>query len=278
MDVLKQQILPYLATSFEKDLFEAALTNLKETDNRLRLNNFAYAIRELTRHFLERLAPDNQVRNAPWFKIADPDKPEMITREQRVKYAVQGYLSDEFRESVLKIDLTEMSKNLRKSIGDLSKFTHVNPDTFDVDYPTIVDMSYNILEDTLRFFMTINEAKIRIGHAIDECINEEMVSQFYIETHDEIDMLATHHEVLGYLVTDLTQVAKDDETITVQADGIVSVRLQYGSDGDMQRGDGSEMVIQLPFTSEFVANYKNQEGAILIESAEINVDNDSFFE
>lgn len=278
MDALKQQVLPYLATSFEKELFEAALRNLEETDNKLRLNNFAYAIRELTRHFLERLAPDDQVRNAPWFKIADPDKPEMITREQRIKYAVQGYLSDEFRENVLKVDLSEMSKNLRKSIGDLSKFTHVNPDTFDVDYTTIVDMSNNIMEDTLRFFMTINEAQIRVGQAVDECINEEMVSQFYIETHDEIDMLATHHEVLGYLVTDLTQVAKDDETITVQADGIVRVRLQYGSDGDMRRGDGSEMEIQLPFSSEFVANYKNQEGDIHIESAEINVDNDSFFE
>jgi hypothetical protein len=28
-----------------------------------------------------------------------------------------------------------------------------------------------------------------------------MVSQFYYEAHDEIDILATHHEVLGYLVT-----------------------------------------------------------------------------
>ena len=133
-------------------------------------------------------------------------------------------------------------------------------------------------QNTLRFFMTINEAQLRVGYAIDACIDEEMVSQFYYETHDEIDILATHHEVLGYLVTSLTQLAKDDETITMKADGFVSVRLQYGSDGDMRRGDGYETKIKLPFTSTFVANYKNQDGDIHIESAKVDVDNDSFFE
>lgn len=278
MEVLKQQILPYLKTDFEKELLEAALHNLEEADNKLRLNNFAYAARELTRHFLERLAPDEEVRNAPWFKKVDPEKPEMITREQRIKYAVQGYLSDEFREDVLKVDLAEVSKNLRKSINDLSKYTHVNPETFDVDYTTIVDTSYNIMEDTLRFFMTINEAQIQVSRAVDACIDEEMISQFYVETQSDIDMLATHYEVLNYMVTELNQLAKDDETITMEANGVVNVRLQYGSDGDIRRDDGCEIKIQLPFTSKFVASYKNPEGDIHIVSAEVNVDNDSFFE
>ena len=279
MDELKRSLLPYLKTSFEKDLLEAALKNLEDSKNKLRLNNFAYAARELTRHYLKRLAPDAEVLNAPWFKSNDTNKPKVITRGQRIKYAIQGYLSDDFRENVLKIDLNEVSKNLRASIDDLSKYTHVEPETFDVDLTTITDVSYNIMEDTLRFFMTINEAQLQVGNAVEACIDEEMVSQFYYETHhDEIDILATHHEVLGYLVTGLTQLAKDDETITMKADGFVNVRLQYGSDGDMRRGDGYETEIKLPFTSTFVANYKNREGDIHIESAKVNVNNDSFFE
>lgn len=131
MDVLKQQILPYLKTNFEKSLFEAALYNLNEADNKLRLNNFACAVRELTRHFLERLAPDEEVLSAPWFKPNDPDNPKKITRAQRIKYAIQGYLSDDFTKNVLLINLTEVSDNLKTSIDDLSKYTHVNPDTFD---------------------------------------------------------------------------------------------------------------------------------------------------
>lgn len=278
MNNLKHHILPYLKTDFEKNLLEAALNNLTDGGNKLRLNNFAYAARELTRHYLKRLAPDAEVLNAPWFIPYDPEKPKEITREQRIRYAIQGYLSDDFRREVLKIDLEDVSKNLRTSISELSKFTHVEPKTFDVDDTTVVNVSYNILEDTLRFFMTIDEAKLRVGKAVDACINEEMLNLFYIETHSEIDMLATHHEVLSYMVTSITQLSKDDETIAMQADGVVNVRLQYGSDGDMRRGDGYETEIQLPFTSTFTANYKNQEGDIHIESAEVNVDNDSFYE
>ena len=278
MDSLKQSILPYLKTDFEKNLLEAAIKNLEDDENKLRLNNFAYAARELTRHYLKRLAPDEEVLNAPWFIPNDPKKPKAITREQRIRYAIQGYLSDEFREHELKIDLDEVSNNLKKSIDDLNKYTHVEPSTFDVDITTVTDVSYNIMEDTLRFFMTIDEAQIQVGKAVDACIDEEMLSQFYIETHNEIDMLATHHEVLSYMVTSITQLDKDVETITMQANGVVNVRLQYGSDGDMRRGDGYETEIQLPFTSTFTANYKNQEGNIHIECAEVEVDNDSFFE
>ena len=278
MDELKRNILPYLEASFEIDLLEAALKNLEDGKNKLRLNNFAYAARELTRHYLKRLAPDSEVLSAPWFKPNDPKKPTAITRGQRIKYAIQGYLSDDFRENDLKIDLNEVSKNLRKSIDNLSKYTHVEPETFDVDMTTVTDVSYSIMENTLRFFMTISEAQKRVKDAVDACIDEEMVSQFYYETHDEIDILASHHEVLGYLVTGLTQLSKDDETIIMKADGFVNVRLQYGSDGDMRRGDGYETKIKLPFTSTFVANYKNREGDIHIESAKVNVDNDCFFE
>lgn len=278
MESLKQSILPYLKTDFEKDLLEATIKNLEDRDNKLRLNNFAYAARELTRHFLKRLAPDSDVLSAPWFTIENESNPDEPTRGQRIKYAIQGYLSDDFLKNELKVDLTEVSKNLRKSINDLSKYTHVNPETFDVDEATIVDVSYNIMEDTLRFFMTVTESQLEVMKAVDACINEEMASQFYIETKDELDILASHYEVLGYLITELTQLAKDDETITMKADGVVRVRLQYGSDGDMRRGDGYETIVKFPFTSTFVANYKNQEGDVHIESANVEVDNDSFFE
>ena len=278
MESLKQSILPYLKTDFEKNLLEAAIKNLEDEKNKLRLNNFAYAARELTRHFLKRLAPDKDVLGAPWFKVENESNPDEPTRSQRIKYAIQGYLNDDFLKNELHIDMAEVSKNLRKSINDLSKYTHVNPETFDVDEATIVDVSYNIMEDTLRFFMTVTEAQIEVMNAVDACINEEMASQFYIETKDELDILASHYEVLGYRVTELTQLAKDDETITMEANGVVRVRLQYGSDGDMRRGDGYETIVKFPFTSTFVANYKNQEGDVHIESANVEVDNDSFFE
>ena len=85
-------------------------------------------------------------------------------------------------------------------------------------------------------------------------------------------------QILSYTVTSQKEVSKNNETITIRADGVVNVRLQYGSDGDMRRGDGYETQMDFPFTSEFIVNYKNQNGNIYIESAEIKVDNNSFFE
>lgn len=278
MTNLKQQIQPYLETDFENALFEATLNNLKDANNPLRLNNFAFAARELTRHFLDRLAPDEEVRKAPWFKLYDSTKPNMITREQKIKYAIQGYISDEFRKNVLNVDLEDVSENLRDSIKELSKYTHVGVQTFNVDDTIVDDVSYTILADILNFFDTIRQAQLQVEKAIYACIDEEMVSKFYIETHNELDMLATHHEVLGYFVTSIEPLSKDESTITMQADGNVLVRLQYGSDGDMRRGDGYETEESFPFTSEFVVDYKNQEGDIHIESAEVNIDNSSFWE
>jgi len=278
MEYLKQQIQHYLKTEFENTLFEATLNNLRDTNNPLRLNNFAFSARELTRHFLDRLAPDEEVRKAPWFQLYDSDKPNMVTREQKIKYAIQGYISDEYRKNVLLVDLEDISKNLRHSIDELSKYTHVGPKTFNVSDSVVDDVSLTILTDILEFFETIRTAQLRVQKAIYDCIDEEMVSKFYIETHNELDMLATHHEVLGYFVTSIEPKSKDESTITMQASGSVLVRLQYGSDGDMRRGDGYETEESFPFTSEFVVDYKNHEGDIHIESADVDIDNSSFWE
>lgn len=45
-----------IKTQFEQELCEAAFDNL-QTKSKLRFNNFAYSIRELSRHILHRLAP-----------------------------------------------------------------------------------------------------------------------------------------------------------------------------------------------------------------------------
>ena len=278
MDCLQQNIASYLKADFEKELFDAVFVNLHEKGNKLRLNNFAYATRELTRHFLSRLAPDKDVLNAPWFIPNDPPKPKAITREQRIRYAILGYLDETFARDTLQFDFTHVSKDLRKSIGDLSKYTHVNPETFNVDEDKILELTLDILESTAKFFKTISEAKIKIMKAVYNAVDEDMINKFYMETYNEIDMLATHHEILSYTVTSQKEVSKNNETITIRADGVVNVRLQYGSDGDMRRGDGYETQMDFPFTSEFIVNYKNQNGNIYIESAEIKVDNNSFFE
>ena len=58
-------ILQHLAPGFEQKLFLAAIANVDDTSNKLRLNNFAYSMRELIRIVLERLAKNKKDVKAP---------------------------------------------------------------------------------------------------------------------------------------------------------------------------------------------------------------------
>jgi hypothetical protein len=47
----QEKIKELLTTDFESELFSASIASLNDTANKLRFNNFAYSIRELSRHF-----------------------------------------------------------------------------------------------------------------------------------------------------------------------------------------------------------------------------------
>ena len=63
------QIKKILTSQFEIELFETALLCLNETENKLRYNNFAYSIRELSRHFLYSLSPTQKIKNSSWYTL-----------------------------------------------------------------------------------------------------------------------------------------------------------------------------------------------------------------
>lgn len=271
-------ILQYLKRGFEQDLFKAAIANVDDENNKLRLNNFAYAMRELIRTVLERLAPDDEIVNAPWFEPNDKDKPDKVTRTQRIKYAIQGWLSDEFITETLGIDHSENDKQLRKSIDVLSKYTHVTPLTFGMSSVDVTKCVLNVLLQMQCFLMDVAEAHAQIRNAAMECIDEEMIEEFYINTQDDLDIMATHYEVLSYVVTGITPKRKDDGKIILDVSGFVNVRHQYGSAGDMRRGDGFEMKARYPFSSQLIASYKNREGDVHIVDKTMDIDTNSFYE
>ena len=265
-------ILQYLKQGFEQDLFKAAVANVDDANNKLRLNNFAYAMRELIRTVLERLAPDDEVVNAPWFEPNDKDKPDKVTRTQRIKYAIQGWLSDEFITETLGIDHSENDKQLRKSIDVLSKYTHVTPLTFGMSSVDVTKCVLNVLLQMQCFLMDVAEAHAQIRNAAMECIDEEMIEEFYINTQDDLDIMATHYEVLSYVVTGITPKSKDDGKIILDVSGFVNVRHQYGSAGDMRRGDSFEIKARYPFSSQLIASYKNREGDVHIVDKTMDID------
>lgn len=275
---LEHIILQHLAQGFEQELFQAAIANVDDTPNKLRLNNFAYSMRELIRIVLERLAPDAEVLNAPWFKPNDKDHPDKVTRSQRIKYAIQGWLSDDYVTDTLRIDHQDKDKELRQNIDELSKYTHVTESTFNIEPVKITELALGVLCNVQLFLMNVAEARYQVQQAAIDCIDEEMIKEFYYNVQDDIDILSTHHEILSYMVTDINLKDQDSDTITLVVKGTVQVRLQWGSDGDMRRGDGYETQMSFPFSSTLIASYRNEQGDVHIVSRTIDINTDQFYQ
>lgn len=252
---------------FEKELLIASLANLEDKTNKLRFNNFSYSIRELTRHVLKRLAPDESVIACSWFSYGDPKK-KQITRGQRIKYAVQAGLSDEYIIKILKLDIECISKKIIDSIDKLSKYTHVNQDTFDLSEGEVNRLADNVMDAVILLFTTIDQCCSLIIDNLERVVDKSIIDNLFFDTISSIDWLATHYEIEDYNTREVEVLGMNESRIYFRASGTVEVRLQYGSDGDLKRGDGMELNESFPFSGEFSGN--------IDDMSKFDLDTDSF--
>jgi len=237
-----------LATAFERDLFAAAMLNLAANDNPLRLNNFAYALRELIRHVLVRLAPDDVVLNCQWYENEVQGKKRGVSRRQRVLYAVQGGLSDSFVEQTLCVDIATTHTKLRDAIDRLSKYTHIQPEVFNVEGAEVGEMAREVLSAVTDLFELIAKSRDQLIRAYEEQLDQAVIDAAIYETILEVDEICTHHTI-EEVYTDTFEVAAiGTDYVTYVASGTITCELQWGSNGDMARGDGIQMQQAFPFT------------------------------
>ena len=190
-----EKINQLLTNQFELDLFEASLASLNDKSNKLRYNNFAYSIRELSRHFLYNLAPEDRIKNCNWFKPETPDgKP---TRNQRIKYAVQGGIEDAFLDSwgFDVEELKDMIKDVKETINTLSKYTHINPEVFNISDSDVERMSQDVLNSFISLVETIENYREDLKQFLDRHIEEHMISSVVTNFFENVDRLAPHHSL-----------------------------------------------------------------------------------
>lgn len=245
-----EKIKLILASNFERELFDASLNCLKDKTNKLRLNNFAYSIRELSRHFLYTLSPEENIKNCTWFKIETEDgRP---TRAQRIKYAIQGGITDEILEE-WDFDVAELKEtivDIKKIIDKLSKFTHINEDVFDLK-PEIVDsLSAEVLKTFKSFVETIESYREDLKRFLDGTIEEHMITSVVSNFFENVDILAPHHslnycEVSDYFISEINH-----QEIIVGVSGNISVTLEYGSRKERREGDGLDLEEDFPFETK----------------------------
>lgn len=246
------QIAGMLGTSFEKALFNAALKNLEDTSNPLRLNNYSYSIRELTRHVLHRLAPKNNVVACSWYKN-ETDKEHGVTRKQRAIYAVQGGLSDSYVEVVLGLEVGEIHTTLIRVINGLNKFTHIEPKVFDLPEEKIDNLVNETTQAVYEFLTTISECRSIIVDKLWEHIDSAVIDETLRETIIAIDELASH-SYIDEVNTDTIAITEiDHKEIKFKAEGYIGCELQWGSNSDIRRGDGAVLPQSFPYQCELTS-------------------------
>jgi hypothetical protein len=249
MDI-QEDIKKLLTPGFELDLFDASIASLNDKSNKLRYNNFAYSIRELSRHFLHRLASEENLNNCSWFEIETKDgKP---SRAQRIKYSIQGGITDEQLQAwgFDTEDLAETVKAIKGTIDSLSKYTHINPEVFDLSEGEVEKYSDEVLLSFKKFVLTIDDYRRRLKQFLDGHIEEHMISSVISNYFENVDHLAPHYslnfsEINNYHISEI-----NSHEIVVDVFGDLHVTLEYGSRQQRREGDGLDLEQSFPFETK----------------------------
>lgn len=273
-DKFVQDVVDNLATKFERELFVASIENITKSTSPIRFNNFAYAIRELTRHILARLAPDDKILKSKWYKNETGKKDE-TSRKQRIYYAIHGGLLPTYVQETLGLDIEAFYKKFRDINTNLSKHTHIEVKVFGINEADIYIYANETLETLVELFDFIAKAKESLEEALFEKAISALVDSIIEETFSSIDILATHHE-LEYVHTETLDLKYiDDKFIYFEAIGELNYIMQWGSDSDVSKGDGLVSSDSFPFKCKLRSNVLNPDEIIVdIDSIEIETDED----
>jgi hypothetical protein len=265
-----------LSVEFHKKLLAASLKNLEETSNPLSFNNFCSGFRELVRHVLSDLAPDAEIKACSWY---EPDKTSRsgITRAHAITYVIQGGLPDNYASDVLDVDVTDEKKALIAAVNNLNKYTHVNEGTFGIDAAHALEkaeLSVRALSNVLEL---ANQCRAELAAALESKIHNEVVALAISETIGSIDELATHHCVEEIDVEEVSVTKVGSKYIHLQTSGTIGVELQWGSSGDLRRGEGALGYDSFPFTCELQCHVDSPEELEVVEDS-LCVDTSSWWE
>lgn len=231
-------LAPFLVDDFSRQVLAGAMRVVADTENPIRLNLFAAAIRELFGHTLHALAPDSQVVACGWYK-PEPNTAGP-TRRQRAKYATQGGLADAFIEDS-GVDVEHLHGDAISAINELSKYTHVRPGVIVTDQAEVDRFVEEALSALRGLFHSFESCREVVVQALYDHIDREVVDAFISETLQAIDELATHHTIDEVYIDELSVTSLMDREIGFKVKGSLCVELQWGSGSDRRRGEGAVM-------------------------------------
>lgn len=272
-----REISEWISTDFERNLLLNSLHKLRDINDPTRYTSFAGIFREFFRHFLSKLAPDDDVRSCEWFVISDESKPKMITRAQRVQYIICKGLIEEFVEVDLGFDLRGAKSQTLKPIDVLNKLVHLDEDTYNIDASVGDDIVDRCVTALHMFITNVNRFNHELISSYERKLYDKLFELFMEETFDDLDVLSTHTRFEGVSLDKVSILDIDSNEIQIEVSGYVDVELQYGSDRD-NRDDDCTYTVSYPFDAINKIIPVISPFSVDIEYEDIHVDTSSFYD
>ena len=255
-------------------LLDGAFRSFEQSDNPVRFANTANTLRELFRELMEAIAPDVEVQKACWFK-PDPSSKNGITRRHRCQFSVYGYVApSNFAKNFAK-SVDDLTKAILDGINKLNAFTHITRSSLARPESDAVDAFVEVLEEFESLFDVIREARKRLNNSLESILHEALSDLFTSEFFDDLDQLSTHTRPQGAADVEFAIDDIDEDEIHFSGAGAVECDLQYGSDGDCERGDGLEWSDSFPFAfsgSATVADIRR----VSVDPSEVSINTDKY--
>ena len=108
---------------------------------------------------------------------------------------------------------------------------------------------------------------------------ETLISNYiHNDLPSELDELSSHTRPDEVFDIDIDEINISGENIFVKGDGVVSVELQFGTDGDQDKGDGFKSYDNFPFDFEITLAYNSKKELEIIEVDKFEVDTSSYYD
>ncbi len=259
----------HLDTEFERELYRASLRNYASHGNPLRFHNFAYALRSLIDHILDKKAPANEVKSSPWYK---KDHPHFdVSRRQRFKYCAQFKISDEYLGEAFLEQSNDEIQYMLKLYATLNNFTHINEKSLHPDPKRFFEDAKNLLTTASKILGGIESCKHELIDTLEEKIRNAVIDIAANSAPEALITIANHAWV-NYTDIECFEITSiDDEFIYISVHGVAYVTQEYGS-----KNDGVTIDEDYPFTLRMVSHVNSPETFEVVSEA-LEVDASSWY-
>jgi hypothetical protein len=271
---LKERLRPYSPHLLTH--LEGTMASFRDAGNPTRFANTGNLLRELHRELLADVAPDEDVKRAPWF-VPKPPPGNPVTRRHRIEFAIfKNLKKTEFPESFAD-QADGVADRLIEDIDELSSYTHVTETVLESEMSDAAPVFASVMQGFLMLISAVESARILVEEDVGAQIWPYLDGRFTEDFFDELDQLSTHTRPQGACDIEITKFTFDERTIQFEGSGKVKCDLQWGSDGDVRRGDGAEGSATFPFTFAGRASIDDL-SEIEIDRDSISIDTSSFYE